>query len=128
MGICIFCHYINKYGYYIIRTYSSLYIVIIRLPKYNKPHINFNITLTHKVKLTPHILAYLDMLTKLYNTTFNTHIQITQTFSIHIHTYNHTYTTRYAHCDADFLAQITQICLEVHISGRITLKTRKVVK
>ncbi len=31
-------------------------------------------------------------------------------------------------CDADFLAQITQFCLEVHNSGRITLKTRNVVK
>ena len=95
MGICTFCHYINKYGYYIIRTYSSFYIVNIRLPKHNKPHINLNIT--HKVKLTPHPLAYLDMLITLNNTTFNTHTQIPQTFSQHIHTYNHTYTTRYTH-------------------------------
>ena len=97
MGICIFYHYINKYGYYIIRKYSSFYIVKIRPPKHNKTYINFNITLTLKVKLTLHPLAYLDMPNSSHMTTFNTHTPITQSFSKHIHTYNHNYTTHYTH-------------------------------
>ena len=97
MGICTFRHFINKYGYYIIRQHFSFYIVKIRLPKLKKIYINFNITLIHKVKLTLHPLAYLDMPITPHNTTFYTHTQTTQTFSQHMHTCKHNSTTHYTH-------------------------------